>query len=114
VAPFLRVVTIKGYGPKASYSLNPGHAKTAFDDLLLKKKLPVVSLATFLYRDYGLNPTSQDMATVLDTFRDEFGFRDSVTAEHAAFDLLFQDDSSQFGQTKVFVETVANSGADRV
>jgi hypothetical protein len=101
VAPFLKVVTIKGYRAKATYSLDPDHNARALKHLLHGKKLPVASLAIFLYRDYGFNFSSWNQASVINAFRDEFGFRDSEAKEQAAFDLLLHDDSSQFDLTKV-------------
>lgn len=111
-APFLGVVKITGDGPRASYSLNPDHAAKAFDDLLLGKRMPVASLAAFLYRDYGFNLAAQNLANVVNVFRDDFGFRGSVVTERSAFDRLFQDDSSTLAQENVFLEIVSPFGGE--
>jgi hypothetical protein len=113
VAPFLRVVSITGEGPNTSYSFDPDHVTRAFEDLLLGEKMLAASLASFLYRDYGFNPTSENLASVVDAFRNDFGLRNSVPAERSAFDRLFQDDSSMLGEENIFLEAAPVPEGDR-
>jgi hypothetical protein len=105
VSPFQQVVKIAGSRRDANYSLVPDHAAIAKKLLLYGKPLGVVSLALFLYRDYGLHLVPQGPTALVTIFREEFGFRTSVPIENKAFSTLFADDSSQFAQQELFVTT---------
>jgi hypothetical protein len=96
VSPFTDVVAVRGSGKRATYSLARDHAERAAKVLLFGKPLGVVSLAAFLYRDYGLSLEAQTSKSLIALFRDEFGFRSTVLAENLAFEKLFVDDSAKF------------------
>jgi hypothetical protein len=113
IAPFRKVVSVEGEGQGATYSLVPDHQTRAFEDLLLGRKMLAASLAVFLYRDFGFNPMSADLASVVSAFRDDFGLRDSIPGESSRFNQLFQDDSSALDQRNIFLEAAPLFEGDR-
>ena len=90
------VVVVSGRRQNAEYNLKPDHATAALNSLLVKKRVPAVSLAAFLYRDYGFMLEEPLVDRVLNIFRDEFGLRADVPAERANFEILFENDSVEF------------------
>ncbi len=95
-SPFDRVVKAEtGQGKKPFYSLNDNHWELAYAHLGFGKKIPVVPLAVFLYRDFAVEvenePTTRDLVEI---FRDEFGYT-SATSQRAdiEFQYLYFDDS---------------------
>jgi len=107
VAPFAKVVITKGSRSQATYDLVPSHAEEAFKHLLLGQKMPAVSLAIFLYRDYGFKRESGSLVKILETFRDDFGLTEEKSVKHekgeATFEQLFYDDSSDFEGNELFL-----------
>ncbi|HHG3077874.1 TPA: hypothetical protein ACPVXB_003208 [Vibrio parahaemolyticus] len=79
-----------------TYSLNSNHAKLAFQYLALGSKIPSVSLAIFMLRDYGFEGESVDISTILSTFRDIFGFREEIESEKEEYQTLFLEDLSTY------------------
>lgn len=68
------------------FTLRSGHAGLALRYLLLGVRMPVLALAGFLYRDYGiLEPEEQATESLIRIFRTEHGFSD----RSADFDQLF-------------------------
>lgn len=105
VSPFQQVVSISGSRRRSTYSLVQDHATNAKKYLLFGKSLAVVSLAVFLYRDYGLQLKSQYSDALVSVFRDEFGFRSEVAQENAAFKKLFHVDSLRYPSEELFIKT---------
>lgn len=93
-----------------TYSFKPDHADIAMTTMLeskdlADKRVPVVPLAVFLYRDFGIDdaegPTA---ATLVSIFRDEFGYRANEPTESGEFDKLFLDESGVGDSADWFVE----------
>lgn len=91
-----QVIEVTGQRQSAAYDLRPNHATLAFDIFLGHNKVPITSLAAFVYRDYGFVLDEPKMSAVRDLFRDEFGLRETEPAERTVFQTLFQDDASGF------------------
>jgi hypothetical protein len=110
---FMEVVSVLGRGADARYSLSDGHASAAFEHLLFGERLPVVPLAIFLYRDYGL--TVPDTAVpehevFVEELRSEFGLAtpaDGMTI----FDKLFEVDSSYLQDMVPITQPLGERGA---
>lgn len=74
------------------FSLLNGHAGLALQHLAASQKIPVLSLATFLYRDFSFEAPELPRAELLIAeFREEFGYRENVTREAAEFSALFSE-----------------------
>lgn len=77
----LRVVETTAAG---RFNLRPGHWQLAFEHLLFKQRLPVLALAGFFFRDFGIAaPSSPDEAVLITLFRHEFGYGQDDEAEFA-------------------------------
>lgn len=108
-SPFRKVINVEGSRRAADirYSLLDNDAQLALRHLLYNTKVPALSLATFLYRDFAISvddsevPTSHAMVQV---FQTEFGFIDeSLDYIGDDFETLFSYDSeSAEGETDWF------------
>lgn len=105
VSPLRQVVRISGARSSATYSLVADYADKARQHLLFDNPLGVLSLALFLYRDYGLNITGDGRQELIRIFRDEYRFRATETTEDIAFKRLFRDDSRDFEPKELFIKT---------
>lgn len=76
-----------------SFSLREDHANLALNHLASSQKIPSLSLATFLLRDFMFSASSfPDAKQLLTVFRDEFGYRESIDQEAHEFSVLFAED----------------------
>ncbi len=98
-SPLLHAIEISSDG---KYSLKPGHAEFALTHLAFGNKIPVVSLAIFMFRDYGFELDELSLDDIVSAFRDEFGYRDDIKAENIEFDLLYDSDSYNYKDMTVF------------
>jgi hypothetical protein len=77
-----RVVTTDA---ERRYSLRPKHWELASEHLLFNEPMPVLALAGFMLRDYGLvaesPPSSSDLVAA---FRGEYGYRERDEVEFAS------------------------------
>jgi hypothetical protein len=89
VAP-LRQVAEMPVDRAQNWALKPDHAIKAKLHLTFKEPVDVISLATFLYRDYGIRPSANSRDGLVRIFRDEFGFRREIDSEQTNFDVLFK------------------------
>lgn len=96
--PLFSVVTVARVGAGAAFNLRPSHARLAREHLLLGELLPVVPLAVFLFRDFGLHSSSNVASQYVRIFRAEFGDEDGD------FDELFIDDSDSRSGAEWLVE----------
>jgi hypothetical protein len=104
-APFLEVVDVSGSRNSSRYSLKDRHLGLALAHLAFGKTVPVVPLATFLYRDYAFeNEDGPSMREVVQVFRDEFGYTGPDGQPTADFQLLYDDDSDVGSTTELFEE----------
>lgn len=108
VSPLLEVVETAPLGRRTVYSLRDRHWELAREQLAGGRRIAVVPLATFLYRDFDLlteePPTVKDLIKV---FRFEFGY-DSLTGGTGApaeFAHLYADDSEKKSALEWFENT---------
>jgi hypothetical protein len=107
-APFRRVVDITGSGNETRYSLRPNHSAMAFEHLALGRQVPVVPLAVYLYRDYGIEIDGEaNVAEVVSVFLYEFGYQDESGRLSADFATLFTDESDVGSTAEMFEEAPA-------
>lgn len=92
VSPLLRVVRVSGSGRDTQYSLRQKHWELARTHLTGGVPIPVVPLATLLFRDYGFEPAEPALSNLVQAFREAFGY--ATTRSNAEFSVLFSDDSS--------------------
>lgn len=90
VSPLRRVVEIN---EDRRYSFVDGHWEPAREHIALGNRIPVVPLASFLYRDFAFlqdEPTAEDLVTV---FREEFGYAiDSFESAEEEYSHLYYED----------------------
>lgn len=91
------VLDVHGTGVNAIYSLKNNHARLASEKLLKKSRVPVISLALFLYRDHGLHLETREISRILDLFRREFGLTENDHNGDINFEILFENDEENFG-----------------
>lgn len=86
---FTQVVSISGNKNLVRYSLIASHSTLALKHLLYGQRIPIIPLAVFIYRNYGLAGAGEaaDFQLFVSEFRAEFGFNDLNGA--ASFDELF-------------------------
>lgn len=83
------------------YSLKNNHAELAFTHLAFKTKIPVVSLAVFMFRDFGFELEELSLHDVVNAFKHEFGYRNDFSIENTEFDLLYDDDIHNYEHFKM-------------
>lgn len=94
--PFSQVVDVTGSGVNSQYTLRDRHWELALTHLADGAPIPACSLATFLYRDYGFDPSiDPTAANLLKPFRNEFGY--TGAQGELEFGRLYRDDSVEFG-----------------
>jgi hypothetical protein len=106
VSPLRRVADIFGRRADHTFALKDDDARLCLEHLLNKEPVPVLPLAAFLFREYGLEPepgesppTANDLVLV---FREKFGFRTGNKDEDADFNILF--DTGRYLQMISFEE----------
>jgi len=104
IQPFMKVVNITGAKRAATYSLRRDHPNLALHHLTFDRPVPVVSLSSFLYRDYSFQPVGSTIGTpdVVRVFRDEFGYTGKKGG--LEFQTLYQDDSGGGDSAELFEE----------
>ena len=102
----MKVITVSGRGRSATYSLKPRHWELAKTHLTYGEPIPVVALATFLYRDYGILNVGKapDANTLAAIFRQEFGYNHTESVKFGEFNHLFLDDSQTWLPQELFEE----------
>lgn len=97
--PLGEVIRIDGKGTSVTYSLRQDHALIASKQLLRGKKVSSVSLAAFLFRDYGFELEKREISRATVVFRDQFGLRENFNGEAQIFNILFDGDQSLFADS---------------
>jgi hypothetical protein len=87
VSPLRRVLTISN----DAYHLRPQHWRLAREELLHGHQLPVLALATFLYRDRGIVAIAPTPQQIVKAFQGEFGYLDENGAPTVAYQHLYAD-----------------------
>lgn len=100
----MNVVSVRGAGRDARYSLRPEHWRLARASLLGGDRVPAVALAAFFYRDYEIRgtsgrPTAQDLIAV---FRHEFGYDDQAAVQGGEFEYLYSDPTDTLTNDHLF------------
>jgi len=92
-----RVIDIQG----GKFSLRPRHWELAREHLADNRPVPVLALAGFFLRDFGLvKRETPSLAELIAIFRQEFGYRDGIDNEE--FDYLY--DQEWQGSSKQWFE----------
>lgn len=94
VAPLRQVVSVKGESRATTYSLLRDHPTKALRHLLFGQRVPALSLAVFLYRDYQVNSSLEAADAYVELLQSEFGF--SGKRGRSNFSLLFDVDHNTF------------------
>lgn len=94
-SPFREVIEITGSGSRSniSYSLRDRHWELARKHLTYGDRVPAVSIALLLYRDYGLQVQPPSVSAWVRVFQDEFGYLDESGEPTEGFNHLYTDDS---------------------
>lgn len=87
-----KVVTTGGARNAKTYSLQANHWELARAHLTYGEKLPVIPIATYLFRDFALTSDEPTAKTLVSVFREEFGYN-SDEVSSVRFEHLFVDDS---------------------
>jgi hypothetical protein len=102
----MQVVEVHGRGAQATYSLKPKHWALALEHLTFQQTVPVVPLAAFLFRDYGIHYNSSPrVADLVGAFRQEFGYNTPRAIRDEEFNLLYNDDSEDWSPEDLFEAT---------
>ena len=108
VAPLLKLVEVTGRGHGATYNLASWHEEIALKELALGLRVPVQSLATFMFRDYSIQPVVKDerpeslkpasaaQFAVLSRFGSVFGYDLYDIADRERFLTLYELDADTF------------------
>ena len=111
--PFREVVDVHGERVATRYSLKDNHAAAALQHLLFGRRAPLVPLALFLYRDYGImspaEASSTDHRIFVEEFMSEFGLLTSKRGTEV-FESLFEVDALYLSNTPV-AQRVSGRGA---
>jgi hypothetical protein len=98
-SPFRKVIRVEGSRRAADirYSLLEDDARLALRHLLYNTKIPALSLATFLYRDFAVaTDEAPTPDLIVRVFQEEFGFIDeALDLIGDDFDTLFSYDYSR-------------------
>jgi hypothetical protein len=109
-SPLLQVADVFRSSGGRSFSLKSNHAELCVEHFFKGMKVPIVPLAVFIFRDFGFTPEADEkpnVASLVDVFRDTFGFRDSVPQEKLESSTLFDEDD--FDQSVVQFTTTEAS-----
>lgn len=95
--PINTLVKMQGKGSQVKYLLKLNHAAQAFHNLLNAKKIPVLSLAIFIYRDFGFSESEMDHKKLIQIFKDEFGYNENgfTTSD---YDVIYSEESDPHKQ----------------
>lgn len=97
VAPIRAVVEFKGSRQQVTQTLKSGHEEIALRALTGSHRIPVHSLATFLFRDHKIpRSDASDVDAVVQVFCGKFGYDLTVAESKAQFDKLYEPDSETF------------------
>jgi hypothetical protein len=73
-SPLLKIAEIEQSGHNSKWALTDEHWKLARHELADGSKIPVESLAAFLFRDYAFTSDDPSAFTVVEAFVEEFGY----------------------------------------
>lgn len=91
-SPLDRIVDVNGNGRNARYSLVDQHWRLARSLLVSDNRVPALSLAVFLYRDYAILSDEPSTADVISVFREEFGYAESRGTGEEEYRYLYSED----------------------
>lgn len=95
------VVEIEGQGREARWSLVEGHWTEAHELLANGQLVPIVELATVLYRDYSFKTEDMTLSMLVEVFKQDFGYIEGADEE---FRSLFLDDSDSRAESEWLVK----------
>ncbi|MEM7066820.1 MAG: hypothetical protein AAF572_27105 [Cyanobacteria bacterium P01_B01_bin.77] len=85
---------------KVEYRLAPDHSDIALADLLKGERVPIIALAVFLFRDYGVYLEEPSKAELVEAFSLEF----DLGIDSEVFKTLFFDDGEEFTNDELFFD----------
>jgi hypothetical protein len=74
-SPFRQVVIITGQRSGTRYTLTPDHWELAFRHLAFSKRIPLVALSVYIYRDYAIEVNVGGFEDFTRSFAEEFGLQ---------------------------------------
>ena len=92
-SPLRNVVEITGRRRDTHYSLRDRHWELAREHLVFGDKIPAVSTAVMLYRNYALRTYPPSVSEWVRVFQEEFGYLDESGEPTQEFQHLYSDDS---------------------
>ncbi|WP_124595715.1 hypothetical protein [Burkholderia stagnalis] len=93
-SPMRQVCAFSGSRGDSEFSLIANHSEGAKTYMLFGGLVPADALSIFLYRDYSFRGESPSGNDLIEIFRDEFGFRESIADENAQYKRLFDESGS--------------------
>lgn len=97
VAPIRAVVEFYGSKQNVTQTLKSDHEEIALKVLADSQRIPVHSLATFLFRDYAIPRLGpDDIASVFKIFCEKFGYELGNPHHKIRFETLYAEDDSKF------------------
>lgn len=103
-SPLDRIVDVSGDGRDARYSFVDQHWRLARRLLISDNRIPVLSLAVFLYRDYAILSEEPSTVDVISVFREEFGYTDSWETGEEEYQYLYSENEDMFTTIDWFQE----------
>jgi 5-methylcytosine-specific restriction protein B len=97
-----------------SYELPADHWDIVLSEMLSGHKLPVLSTAIFLLRDYAFEMDGPEIAKLVSIFRNEFALADADPDGDTIFSTLFDDDSSHYADSDLSEVISVNPKGDPV
>lgn len=101
-SPLDRIVDVSGDGRNARYSLVDQHWRLARSLLVSGNRVPALPLAVFLYRDYAILSEEPSTTDVINVFREEFGYAQSLETGEEEFRYLYDEDEDVFATVDWF------------
>jgi hypothetical protein len=74
VAPLMKVITFDQDSHPTTLSLRTGHIDLAFRHLLNERRISLLALGAFLYRDFLIDPAAASRTGLQGLTKDDFGF----------------------------------------
>lgn len=104
VAPIRAVVDFHGSRQRVTHTLKANHETIAVKELTGSKRIPVHSLATFLFRDHKIHRIgASDADSAMKMFCRIFGYDLSIPTVRVQFETLYEPDEETFASI-VFAE----------
>ena len=94
--PLSKIIKIKNTAGTTNYELLSEHWKIVLTEMLSGHKLPIISTAIFILRDYAFQIPKQNIEDLISIFRIEFSISKATKDGDDIYEALFYDDSSEY------------------